>query len=332
MALRFHRLATVATLGACAWVTVGCRPSTNAQSSPAQTQSSSQAKTDASDGRPCVLRGQLAVEHRFKAPSGIELWHRTQAYATFESAATCVGAAETLNIRMTEPLKLRGHAYANGHHYSTSSKGSLEADYIKSAHVSDFSTDEEAIGVYLRGPEQSKIGAGQSMTIEVSAVLKGTGKTVITTVDEEFGEGKSYVKVPGRTVVQDWVDIAMPYYVKNNSPEPDKLKIALVIEPTPGVATKPEYESLIPRLKEALGQPYGQVKLVFLGQVYGADTTYRNDGHMAMSYFRDHMLPTDSGGENALLINFVAWTTEASDNWQPKVLPAADKPPEASPK
>jgi hypothetical protein len=278
-----------------------------------------------------MLRGRLAVEHRLKAPSGIELWSRTQTYVAFESAATCVGTAQTLSVRMTGPLKLRGHAYATAHHFSTSSKGTLEADYIKSAHIADFSTDDEAISVYLRGPEVSKIGAGQSMTIEVSAKLKGPGKTVITTVDEEFGEGKSYVKVPGRTVSNEGID-PMPYFVKNHSPEPDKMKIALDIEPTPGVATKPEYEHLIPRLKDALSQPYGQVKLVFLGQVYGAGTTYRSDGHLVISYFRDHLLPTDSGGDNALLVNFVTWTTEAGDNWQPKLLPAADQTQEASPK
>ncbi len=166
-------------------------------------------------------------------------------------------------------------------------------------------------------PEESFIGEGLSVGVDIEAPVSGTKKATISskgqTIDSDISHSRSMFCAP-----------------QADKKDQDICTLKFTIDAAPTKAKEAIYENLLENAKTVYANqgkknPEGGV-LMYSGMVpvYGANTQYHS-GHFVTELNQQYAVNVD-GADISQHIHLVVWSTKRGDKWQPEGLPPLQKP------
>lgn len=209
--------------------------------------------------------------------------------------------------------KVIGNVQGQGHARIDSDDGSLTESYGKSAEWGKWTAPSKG-AFSMTMPEPSHIGDGLRLELSIHAAVEGASRAHIS------GKGVSADIEP---------NLAIPYSCHEQSINlPDRspecgLKVSLDAMPTG--PKDPEGAVLYPDLVKALAIPETETALAMTGQVYGATTEYRENGHFTLRFARDYVAQKE-GSAIRYQYNLIVWSSAPNDEWKPKDVVTPNQP------
>lgn len=288
---------------AAALVLTGCERSTSELNAPSSPSASSSSEATAAM-EPILLHARVDFTNKSTTQkigeSALSMSLNIQQPA-FRSGK---GSEATYQVDDTLREQVQGFVHGTGHAQIELEDGRLRETYDKLFAVSTLKTPEK--GVFSIGiPEPSSIGDGLSVRIGIHAAVLGTASAKV-------------IKRGAATDIPP--TMAAPLGCRDQSEHiadrSDGCGIELRLDASPVAAKDEAGEIMLPKIQEALKQPNAEWVLALLGQTYGAQTTYRDNGHFVLHFTRNYSFSKD-GAEGTQDMDITVWSTRRGDAWSP---------------
>lgn len=204
-----------------------------------------------------------------------------------------------------------GSVHGRGQAHMVVENGEMSESYDQSATWKQLTVPEQGM-FSIQMPMPSHIGDGLSLELEVHAAVSGS-KSGHLSSKEASADMEPQVSVPNACQTHS-------EYLPDHG---DACGFKLSLDATP---TEPKDEAgkvLFPDLQKGLAEPHGERILAMAGQLYGATTHYRDNGHFVMTYNR-HFDDGKDGSSMTDAYHIVVWSTAPDEAWKPSDLPALD--------
>ncbi|MDB6060150.1 MAG: hypothetical protein JWM78_253 [Verrucomicrobiaceae bacterium] len=218
------------------------------------------------------------------------------------------GKSATYMQEENAPEKVQGFVHGQGTANLDSGDTKLQENYDKSVSFANLAKPDKGIFT-ISMPQPSSIGDGLSVQINIHASVAGTQSAKIT------AGGKSVDTEP--TMSRPLLCSDQTKFFDDGS---DGCGVELTVDAVPTAAKDAGGEVMLPKIKEALSQPTAEWAMALLGQMYGATTEYRDNGHFIIRFVKKYDLTKEDTAMTSD-INITVWSTGRDEKWSPANLP-----------
>lgn len=267
-----------------------------------------------SSGEPITLHARLDFMDSFTSPAiNANRQLKASIYLETDVLREGSGASATYSLD-TEESRVQGALLAMGTFTLKSDEVSTNETYNMNNEWRVLTKNPEGKFI-IKLPEESLIGEGLSVGVEIEVPVKGTKKATINsnaqTMDSEVTHSR-------------------PMFCTSQSADQDVCTLSFTIDAVPTKAKNSLHERLLENAKtlyayQGKKNPEGGLIMYSaMVPVYGATTTYHS-GHFVTELNQQYKTNLD-GSDIGQHIHLVVWSTKRGDKWQPEGLPPQQKP------
>lgn len=290
----------------------GCGQANKEDQQP-ETETAAESSSNAS-GEPITLHARLDFTDSFASPA-INANRQLKASIYIETDVLREGSGASASYSLdTEASRVQGALLAAGTFTLKSDEVSTNETYNMKNEWSALTNNPEGKFI-IKLPEESLLGEGLSVGVEIDVPVKGTKKATISS---------------NAQAIDSEVSHSRPMFCTSQSAVQDVCTLNFTIDAVPTKAKNPLHESLLENAKALYtyqGKKNAEGGLIMYSSmvpVYGATTNYHN-GHFVTELNQQYKTDLD-GSDIGQHIHLVVWSTKRGDKWQPEGLPPLQKP------
>lgn len=292
----------------------GCGQSNKEDQQP-ETETAAESSSNSS-GEPITLHARLDFMDSLTSPT-INANRHLKASIYMETDVLREGSGEGASYSLdSEDSRVQGALLAAGTFTLKSDEVSTNETYNMHNEWSALTKNPEGKFI-IKLPEESLLGDGLSVSVEIEVPVSGTKKATISS--------------NAQTIDSD-VTHSRPMFCESQAEDKNKdvCKLSFTIDAVPTKAKNNLPESIFENAKtlytyQGKKNPEGGL-IMYSGMVpiYGATTRYHN-GHFVTELNQQYKTNLD-GSDIGQHIHLVVWSTKRGDKWQPEGLPPLQKP------